>query len=104
MGWHWGDDGGNQTHPVGQKQPNQFGLYDMHGNVFEWCEDVHDDMFYSKDVPGFDPLSTAGSENRVARGGSWLHLAQYCRSANRYGFDHTTRDGWLGFRPTAPTP
>ena len=93
-----------ETHPVGLWQPNQFGLHDMHGNVSEWCEDVFDSTFYSKDAPGFDPLSTAGSMKRVARGGNWGFLANRCRSARRDWVSPTTRFSNLGFRPVARAP
>jgi len=103
MGWSRDNSGGN-SHAVGQKQPNQFGLHDMHGNVWEWCEDVLDNTFYSrKDVPGFDPLSTAGSESRVFRGGGWYFTAPLSRSAYRNKGD-PVRLRTLGFRPAVPTP
>ena len=88
MGWYEGNSGpsgARRTHPVGQKQPNQFGLYDMHGNVYEWCEGVYDETFYTRDVPSFDRLSTLGSGNRVNRGGCFDLNAMLCRSAARDG-------------------
>ena len=61
-GWHWGNSGG-KTHPMGKKEPNQFGLHDMHGNVYEWCEDVYDPDFYSKpEATRKNPVCTSGSE------------------------------------------
>ena len=68
MGWYSKNSNGT-THPVGEKRSNRFGLYDMHGNIFEWCEDVYDREFYGK--PGAsqkDPLCSSGSGNRVFRG------------------------------------
>ena len=103
MGWY-SVNSGDTTHPVDQKQPNKFGLHDMHGNVFEWCEDVYDAMFYSKDVPGFDPLSTAGSEFRVIRGGSLSDSVRNCRSAFRFRVVPARGFFNVGFRPAVPTP
>ena len=88
--------------PVGTKLPNDFGLYDMHGNVYEWCEDVYDRTFYGKPealLP--NPLATAGSGDRVFRGGRFLGGAQSARSANRRVFP-SFRLFHLGFRPARP--
>ena len=79
-------------HPVGTKLPNDFGLYDMHGNVYEWCEDVYDRTFYGKPealLP--NPLATAGSGNRVFRGGTFRNFAQFARSADRFSIDPSDR-------------
>jgi formylglycine-generating enzyme required for sulfatase activity len=83
------------THPVAQKEPNSFGLYDMHGNVFEWCQDWHDD--YSKSG-AIDPDGPSNGSHRVVRGGSWNDSAGYCRSAYRYRIRSGLRSLDLGFR------
>jgi len=91
------------THPVGGKKPNAWGLYDMIGNVWEWCEDVYDSEFYGKqEASRPNPLSTSGSSYRVARGGGWDGRAQGCRSAIRCGLDPSGRSRYLGFRPSRP--
>jgi formylglycine-generating enzyme required for sulfatase activity/serine/threonine protein kinase len=95
MAWFGGDKGG-QTHPVAQKQANAWGLFDMHGNVREWCRD-----WYKDHLPGGSVVSPAGSASgntRVVRGGSWISLAQDCRSAARFGIAPGVRQGSLGFR------
>ena len=77
--WYW-ENSGKKTHPVGLKSPNPYGLYDVHGNVWEWVQGS-----YGKVLPGGDnPLHTSSSPNRVVRGGSWGNDAQYLRSAYRY--------------------
>jgi formylglycine-generating enzyme required for sulfatase activity len=100
MGWYGSNTPDENTYPVGQKQPNHFGLYDMHGNVAEFCEDIYDEDFYSKpEAKGPDPLATAGSENRVVRGGHYVDGADSCRSAERYGiFGQWDRSMDIGFR------
>jgi formylglycine-generating enzyme required for sulfatase activity len=94
MWWCGNDDGG--TEPVGTKLPNSFGLYDMHGNLWEWVEDWYEGHL------GFDPETdppgpTWGTE-RVARGGSWSNGAGSCRSASRVSSDPSYRYGTFGFR------
>jgi formylglycine-generating enzyme required for sulfatase activity len=84
-GWYRGNSG-TSTHPVGQKKPNEFGLYDMHGNVLEWCLDGWDATAYAK-RPALvsDPPARAREEGspRVFRGGSWCLPPGFCRSAIR---------------------
>ena len=104
MGWHEANSGG-QTHPVGLKQPNQFGLHDTHGNVIEWCENAYNTNFYSRPgTGGLDPASTVHAVNWVLRGGSCINDAQGCRSARRLGIDSSKSFFTLGFRPVVPAP
>jgi formylglycine-generating enzyme required for sulfatase activity len=100
MGWN-GRKCGGITHPVGEKEPNDFGIYDMHGNVWEWCEDVFDEDFYSKpEATKKNPVCTSGSEARVSRGGGWVYDAWHCRSASRSGSHPSNSSELVGFRPS----
>jgi formylglycine-generating enzyme required for sulfatase activity len=94
MGWYDGNAGG-KTHPVGQKKPNAWGLYDLHGNVWEWCQDWLD-KYPSAAVT--DPIGLNTGSGRVFRGGSWNYTAADCRSANRLGFSPGDGFYYLGFR------
>jgi formylglycine-generating enzyme required for sulfatase activity len=94
-----GDDG--STHPVAQKKPNAFGLFDLHGNVWEWCGDWK--APYSS-VPQTDPLGASGGDSRVLRGGSFWGDAGGCRSAGRSGRLPGHRSRYLGFRVVRPAP
>jgi sulfatase modifying factor 1 len=75
-------DGFIYTAPVGQYRPNGFGLYDMHGNVWEWCQDEYDAEYYKRS-PGVDPPGPSGESVRVIRGGGWGIDPRVCRSAVR---------------------
>lgn len=100
VAWYWKNDKG-QTHPVGHKQPNGLGLYDMNGNVYQWCQDWYDADYY-KDSPRNNPKGPAsGNEmyifGRVARGGSWRNDARTVRTSMRmYGPDGGY--DFIGFR------
>ena len=97
MGWYDQNSGG-QTHSVGLKKPNAWGLYDMHGNVWEWCWD-----WYGEDLPGGnDPVGPASGSDRVLRGGSWGYYAFRCRSACRSGSTPDYRYGYIGLRSVLP--
>lgn len=96
----WYDQNCNRLHPVGEKPANAFGLHDMHGSVYEWCEDIYDGEFYAKPAAkDKNPVCTSGSVQRVRRGGSWVDVASICRSASRARMGPRYDDIATGFRP-----
>ncbi len=94
----WGEGALQQTAAVKSYPPNRWGLYEMHGNVWEWCQDWYDDYPVG---PVVDPQGAQSGTGRVLRGGSWIAFGRYCRSADRYHGDPAIRGiigGSGGFR------
>ena len=92
------DNSQTETHPVGEKKPNAWGLYDMHGNVAEWCDDHYDKDYY-KASPAKDPRRVPGYF-LSCRGGTWYDKAAECRSAYRDFEEPGHRFELTGFRVT----
>ncbi len=103
VGWYVGNSE-NCTHDVGEKPANPWGLFDVHGNVWEWCLDLWDSESYRNHIDGADDDSRSGlnfesEAGRVMRGGSWDNSARFCRSAIRYlSWPGDDRNRSLGFR------
>ena len=96
IGWYCFNSD-SETHPVAQKSPNAWGLYDMSGNVYEWCQDWFSSSYYTSSAVT-DPTGPSSGSYRVKRGGSWSTHARGCRSAFRYYFPPDLRYHLIGFR------
>ena len=102
VAWYEGNSSG-KIHSIKSKQPNAWGIYDMHGNVWEWCSDWYGD--YPSSGVQADPVGPASGTERVFRGGSWYNPYAQCRSASRSSRPPGSRFDNLGFRPVlAPQP
>ena len=91
------DNASGRTHEVGQRKANPWGLFDMHGNVWQWCNDLYDQAYYGTS-PADDPRGPLAGVYHVARGGGWIDAAWYCRSAYRSITERGTRSEIVGFR------
>ena len=93
----WYGANANGTYPVGIKKPNAWGLYDMHGNVYEWCNDFYDKNYYINS-PFDNPIGPQSGTYRVLRGGSWFNHSDHSQSAHRDGEHPEIGDSHIGFR------
>jgi len=96
------DNSGDETHEVGKKAPNGLGLYDMSGNVWEWCWDLYTDYHWPSGYPQIDPEGPSSSTSRMVRGGSWGDSAGFACSVYRSICDPIYGDSYSGFRLVRP--
>ncbi|MFY7849870.1 MAG: formylglycine-generating enzyme family protein, partial [Bacteroidia bacterium] len=100
VAWYDGNSG-SRTHPVGQKQANALGIYDMTGNVYEWCSDWYGENYYSNS-PVTNPRGPFSGTGRVLRGGSWRIVSTWCRISFRTRGNPDYSSGSTGFRLVSP--
>ncbi len=93
----YGSNSDGEIHPVGRKKPNGLGIYDMSGNVYEWCHDWFGSDYY-KNRPKNSPQGPSSGNNRVFRGGSWLNELPLLRASDRNDDDPSVRHRRIGFR------
>lgn len=101
VGW-FDENSHRETKPVGMKKPNDFWLYDMSGNVWEWCEDDWHDSYKNAPSNGSAWIDKPRGSFRMLRGGGWSFNAEYCRTADRYNYDTRSRSDSIGFRLVLP--
>lgn len=98
--WYGEDPENGSCHQVAQKTPNSWGVYDMCGNVWEWCEDTWHNNYLDAPADGSAWIDErrGATPNRIVRGGCWFNIVEYCRSANRGSIEETQRSNNIGFR------
>ncbi|MBX3239213.1 MAG: formylglycine-generating enzyme family protein [Chitinophagaceae bacterium] len=96
VGWHAGNSE-RHPHPVGEKEPNELGLYDMTGNMWEWCQDRYTKFYYEENIK-YSPEGPSEGSGRVRRGGSWFTSARNCRTSARSSVKEDYKDNSITFR------
>lgn len=97
VAWYDGNSD-NKTHPVGGKKANELGIFDLSGNVWEWCQDIWHDNYQGAPTDGNAWTTGSNSAFRVCRGGAWYNSSSNCRVANRLNVVPAVRLNYVGFR------